>query len=64
MTTVKEVKDKVEEFFGDTSRSRAKTREGLEEISSQIDSFLLSLNDDEIEEESSEDSDEHDDSKN
>lgn len=62
MTTVKEVKDKVEEFFSDTSRSRSSTREGLEDVSGYIDTLLMSLNDDEIEEENAEDTEGQDDS--
>lgn len=39
-------KKDIEAIFGDTSVSRAETREALEELASQIETYLESLQDD------------------
>lgn len=44
---VEELKAKVSEFFGDTSRSPSETREGLEEVVGHIELLIESLPSDE-----------------
>lgn len=47
--TLEQVKDSIQRYYGDTSRSRSQTRDGLEELASDIEVFLASLDDDEDE---------------
>lgn len=44
--TLDSVKQSIQDFFGDTSRSRSETREGLEELRDEVDTLLESLQDD------------------
>lgn len=46
-TTEQELIDHIQKFYGDTSRSRAQTREGLENASEMIDTLIDTLQDDE-----------------
>jgi hypothetical protein len=41
--TLKEVKDAINKFFSDTSRSPAKTREGLEDLVCELEVMLDAL---------------------
>lgn len=45
--TLDQVRDAVQRFYGDTSRTRAETKEGLEELLSDIETMIDSLDDDE-----------------
>lgn len=47
--TLEQVKNAIQSYYGDTSRSRSQTRDGLEELASDIEVFLSSLDDDEDE---------------
>lgn len=38
--TVKEVKETLNKFFGDTNRSRKATRDGLEELKEEIELMI------------------------
>ncbi len=42
---VEMILDSVNQFFGDTSRSREKTRDGLEQIADLVDSLLEAMRD-------------------
>jgi len=44
--TVDELRDAVQRFYGDTTRSRAETKEALEEILGDIENMIDSLGDD------------------
>jgi hypothetical protein len=44
--TLKEVKDALNKFFGDTSRSPEKTREGLEDLVCELEVMLDALKSD------------------
>ena len=42
---LEELKSQVQKFFGDTSHSRAETRDGLEELADEIQTMLDTLQD-------------------
>lgn len=44
---IEELKEAINKFFGDTSRSRSETKEGLEEASDHIQTMLDTLQDEE-----------------
>ncbi len=44
--TLDQLRDAVQQFYGDTSRSRAETKEALEELVCDIETMIDSLNDD------------------
>lgn len=44
--TLDELRDAVQRYYGDTTRSRAETKEGLEEILCDIENLIDSLDDD------------------
>jgi hypothetical protein len=44
--TLEEVKDALNKFFGDTSRSPAETREGLMELVAELDIMFDALDED------------------
>lgn len=44
--SVEQLRKAVQDFYGDTSRSRAETKEGLEEILCDIETLIASLDDD------------------
>ena len=43
--TTQELMEAIQRYYGDTSRSREETREGLEEVRDQIDLLIDSLGD-------------------
>ncbi len=47
--TLEQVKDAIQRYYSDTSRSRSQTRDGLEELASDIEVLLDSLDDDDDE---------------
>lgn len=44
--SIEELKQAVQDFFGDTSRSQSETRAGLEELAGDIESYIDSLPED------------------
>lgn len=45
MTTKEQVLQKLQDFYGDTSRSREQTKEDLEDIAGNIEVLIESLDD-------------------
>lgn len=43
--TIDELKEAVRAFYSDTSRSRAETKDALEDLAADVDAFIDSLND-------------------
>ncbi|AHC93990.1 hypothetical protein CH29_gp37 [Achromobacter phage JWAlpha] len=46
MNTVDEIKKAIQDYFGDTERSRQATRDGLEDIASEVDCLIDALRSD------------------
>jgi len=56
-TKVQELKDQIDEYFGDTSVPRGTTKVGLESVLGHVQTLLETLNDEESTEEGEDDDD-------